>query len=43
MRAPARFRPRLLLRALCVVGKEGLQAQLDKIGSGRVSRTRNRE
>src|SRR4051812_7496225 len=35
MRAPPCFQPRLLLRALCVVGKEGLQAQLDKIGSGR--------
>jgi hypothetical protein len=33
---------RLLLRALCVVGKEGLQGQLDKIGSV-VSRTRNHE
>ena len=38
MRAPERFR--LLLRALCVVGKEGLQVQLGKIGSV-VSRTRN--
>jgi hypothetical protein len=37
MRAPERFR--LLLRALCVVGKEGLQVQLGKIGSV-VSRTR---
>jgi hypothetical protein len=33
MRAPARFGPRLLLRALCAIGKEGLQAQLGKIGS----------